>query len=129
MKAEDRYTSNSERSGLVIVFPTGVKSLFNPGVHKIVREVERRLDGKFVTYALSGGATPDVGAAVNAARFAGCSSAIVVHTDDWLDSDDWVEPGADTLWSEWHDTFEARDTVERVVAAYARARATTEMAA
>ncbi len=129
MKQSGFLSDSSNRSGLVIVFPPGVKSLFNPGIHRLVREVEQRLGDVFVTYALSGGATPDVGSAVNAARFAGCSSAIVVHSEDWDGQGDWIAPGSDTVWTENHDSAEIREIGQRVVEAYSQARTAEHKAA
>jgi hypothetical protein len=55
-----------------------VKGLFNSEIHHLVREVDERLNGVFVTYALSSGASPDLRDAVAAARFSGCDSAVVI---------------------------------------------------
>ena len=63
---------------LVIVFPPGVNGLFNAEVHNLVREVQEILDGVYVTYALSSGSSPDLRAAMDAARFVGCESAVVI---------------------------------------------------
>jgi hypothetical protein len=123
------FQHDSSRPGLVIVFPPGVSSLFNPRVHRMVREVEQRLGGVFVTYALSGDAAPDVAAAVNAARFAGCGSALVVHMGDWHGWYDRNDPATDTLWSENPEWTGLHDTVESVVAAYNVARTATGLAA
>ena len=43
-----------------------------------MREVQEQLDGVYVTYALSSGSSPDLRAALSAARFVGCESAVVV---------------------------------------------------
>ncbi len=128
MKQSGFLSDSSNRSGLVIVFPPGVKSLFNPGIHRLVREVEQRLGDVFVTYALSGGATPDVGSAVNAARFAGCSSAIVVHSEDWGQGE-WIAPGRDMVLTENHDSADIEEIVQRVVEAYSQARTAEHKAA
>ncbi len=129
MKQSGFLSDSSNRSGLVIVFPPGVKSLFNPGIHRLVREVEQRLGDVFVTYALSGGAAPDVGSAVNAARFAGCSSAIVVHSEDWVGQGEWIAPGRDTVLTENHDSTDIEEIVQRVVEAYSQARTAEHKAA
>jgi len=123
------FDMSPRRSGIVIVFPTGVTNLFNPDVHRLVRMVEDQLDGVFVTYALSGGAAPDVGAALKAARFAGCSSAVVVHAEDWLGDGVGIDSSTDTLWNESHLAAGLQDTAEWVVAAYNRALPPSGMAA
>jgi hypothetical protein len=74
------FHGNRTGSALVIVFPPGVKGLFNTEIHGLVREVQERLDGVFVTYALSSSGSPDLKDALAAARFAGCDSAVVVPT-------------------------------------------------
>ena len=81
------FSERQQHSGLVIVFPPGVSGLFNPEIHGLVQEVERQLDGIYVTYALSSGASPTVKDAISAARFVGCESAVVVHA-----------VGQDALW-------------------------------
>lgn len=114
--------------GLVIVFPPTVKGLFNPSVHRLVRGVEARLGGVFVTYALSSGASPDVEAALAAARFAGCSAAVVVHLDSWLESAE-LDASTDTLWSEAPDASDVRLNVESVLRAFRGAGAVLGAAA
>jgi hypothetical protein len=114
--------------GLVIVFPPTVKGLFNPSVHRLVRGVEARLGGVFVTYALSSGASPDVEAALAAARFAGCSAAVVVHWDSWLESAE-LDASTDTLWSEAPDASDLRLNVESVLRAFRGAGAVLGAAA
>lgn len=73
--------ADTRSTALVIVFPIGVKGLFNPAVHTLVRRVQERLDDVYVSYALSSGA-PSVPDAIAASRFAGCTSAVVVHAQD-----------------------------------------------
>jgi hypothetical protein len=73
-----RYSEGDKAMALVIVFPPGVHGLFNPHVHNLVREVQENLDGVYVTYALSSGTSPDLRAAMDAARFVGCESVVVV---------------------------------------------------
>lgn len=123
------FDTSPHTSGIVIVFPPGVTSLFNTNVHRLVRKVEDQLDGVFVTYALSAGADPDVGAALKAARFAGCRSAVVIHSDDWLGDGFGIDPSTDTLWDESFEVAELQDTAERVVAAYNQALPPSGMAA
>jgi len=78
MKTTFRFAADENASALVIVFPPGVKGLFNSEIHSLVREVQEQLDGVYVTYALSSGTSPDLRAAIAAARFVGCNSAVVV---------------------------------------------------
>lgn len=129
MKQNGLFKDNSMRPGLVIVFPPGVRSLFNPGVHSLVREVEQRLDGVFVTYALSGGVDPDVAAAVNAVRFAGCGSAVVVPADDWFGGWASTDPGTDVVWTEPAGLADLSVNAQRVVEAYNHGRAASGIAA
>jgi hypothetical protein len=129
MESKRLFPRSPHRSGIVIVFPAGVRSLFNPHVHRLVRAVGHQLDGVFVTYALSGGPVPDIDAALKAARFAGCDSAVVIHSDDWFSGNGWNEAAADTLWAEPQRPDTLRDDVERVVAAYNQARAASGIAA
>ena len=129
MESRRFFDMSPDGSGIVIVFPTGVKSLFNPDVHRLVRKVEDQLDGVFVTYALSGGAVPDVDSALKAARFAGCSSAVVIQSDEWLGDGVGFDSSTDTLWNESHLAADLQDTAERVVAAYNLALPSSGMAA
>jgi hypothetical protein len=75
------FKTNRKESALVIVFPPGVKGLFNPEIHGLVRQVQGHLDGVFVTYALVTGGSPDLRDAFAASRFNGCDSAVVVPVD------------------------------------------------
>jgi hypothetical protein len=129
VKTSQIFQHDTSRPGLVIVFPPGVSSLFNPRVHRTVREVEQRLGDVFVTYALSGDAMPDVGAAVNAARFAGCGSALVVEIGDWYGWSASNDPTTDTLWTENQESAGLRDAVERVVTVYTESRTAAGLAA
>jgi len=98
MDSSFSFSERDQRAGLVIVFPLGVSGLFNPEIHGLVQEVERQLDGIFVTYAVSSGASPTVKDAIGAARFVGCKSAVVVlaveHDAAWpvdcAPSGDWL---------------------------------------
>jgi len=78
MNAPFKFAADETTSALVIVFPPGVRGLFNSEIHSLVREVQEQLDGVYVTYALSSGASPDLRAAIDGARFVGCDSAVVV---------------------------------------------------
>lgn len=70
--------ADKPRTALVIAFPPGMKGLFNPEIHSLVRDVSERLDGVFVTYALAAGCGPDLRDAMASARFMGCDSAVVI---------------------------------------------------
>jgi hypothetical protein len=67
-----------EACGLVVVFPDDVSSLWDSGVNLFVDEVEQKVDGAFVTFAMANGRHPSLVDALTAARFNGCDSAIVV---------------------------------------------------
>ena len=98
MDTRFRFDAHETSTALVIVFPPGVNGLFNSEVHVLVREVQEQLDGVYVTYALSSGTSPDLRAAMSAARFVGCDAVVVVpaavrggaeafdrmSTGDWL---------------------------------------------
>jgi hypothetical protein len=79
MKSSFNFSETDRGAGLVIVFPPGVSGLFNPEIHGLVQKVERKLEGTYVTYALSSGASPTLRDAISAARFVGCESAVVVQ--------------------------------------------------
>ena len=87
MSGPFRFVANDTSTALVILFPPGVKGLFNPEIHELVREVEAQLDGFHVTYALSAGCSPDLDDSLAAARFAGCDSAVVVHPQEIMASE------------------------------------------
>ena len=129
MKQQGFFADYRNRPGMVIDFPPGVASLFTPSVHTLVREVERRLDGAFVTYALSGGGGPDIEAALNAARFAGCTSAVVVYSEDWFFADEWADQGSDTVVNGNCDSSHLHRIAERLVDSYSLVRSTTGVAA
>lgn len=109
MEKQFSFAVESSPAALVVVFPPGVKGLFNPQIHQLMRVVEQRLSGVFVTYALSNGSSPDLRAAMAAARFSGCESAVVVpvgsvdltrlgadgSNGDWLLASSAVESGFD----------------------------------
>ncbi len=98
MESSFSFSESDQRTGLVIVFPPEVAGLFNPEIHGFVRKVERELDGIYVTYALSSGASPTLRDAVSAARFVGCDSAVVIQSAehepdrpvDWSPGGDWL---------------------------------------
>ncbi len=82
MRKHFRFDTRSTGLALVVVFPPGVKGLFNAEIHSLVREVGEKLDGVHVHYALSSGASPDLRDALAAARFGGCDSAVVVSVGE-----------------------------------------------
>ena len=129
MKRDHLFAAPPHRVGLVIVFPPAVKGLFNPAVHRLVRAVEDELDEVFVTYALSSGESPDIDAAFAATRFAGCSSAVVIHYEDWIGSMAAVDPTTDTVLAPESAGDGLRFNVEAVLAAYRVARAAAGIAA
>jgi hypothetical protein len=73
-----KFDSTGAAAALVIVFPPGINGLFNAQVHGLVQEVQDQLENVYVTYALSSGSSPDLRAAMSAARFVGCDSAVVI---------------------------------------------------
>jgi hypothetical protein len=89
------FTANSPSTALVIVFPVGVKGLFNPAIHGLVREVQEKLDDVYVTYALSTGESPTVPDAIAASKFNGCEAAVVVHQHESSDGSQVVAPDGD----------------------------------
>ena len=129
MSSKKPFAVKKQTSGLVIVFPSGLKSLFNPHIHRVVRDVEEQLDGVFVTYAVHGGASPDVDSAVSAVRFAGCSSAVVINADEWLDKGVRIDGTSDTLWFESCDSMDLHERVQRVVDVYNSALSNSGLAA
>ena len=129
MKQDRLFAGSPDRVGLVIVFPPAVKGLFNPAIHRLVRAVEEKLDNLFVTYALSNGATPDIDAAFAAARFAGCSTAVVIHYEDWMGSVAEVMPTTDTVLPAGPGSEALRLHVRSVLAAFQGARAASGIAA
>lgn len=124
-----RTRQKAPRVGLVIRFPSTVRGLFNPSIHRLVRSVEDRLGGVFVTYALDSGVSPGVADAVAASRFAGCDSVVVVHLDEWLESVPAVQDGADTLWDEAAALAVWSEAADTVVQVFRGLRSRTELAA
>ena len=129
MDSKRLFDASPQRMGIVIVFPPDVTGLFNPDVHRLVRDVEDKLENVFVTFALTGGAAPDVDGAMKAARFAGCSSAVVVSSEDWLGEDGWIDPATDTLLARTEGPVDRHLAASRVVAAYNQAQEMVEIAA
>ena len=98
MKSPFEFPADGATPALVIVFPPTFRGLFNPEVHRLVRDVQELLDGVYVTYALSSGTSPDLRDAIAGAKFGGCDSVVVVpvhpseasrftgedSTGDWL---------------------------------------------
>jgi hypothetical protein len=93
-----KFDAAENPAALVIVFPPGMKGLFNAEIHGLVREVQEKLDGVYVTYALSSGTSPNLRDAISAARFIGCDSAVVVpaaasagdELGDHVSAGDWM---------------------------------------
>lgn len=120
MDSSFRFSEREQPTALVIVFPLGVSGLFNADVHGLVRDVEKHLEGVYVTYALSSGASPNVRDAINAARFLGCDSAVVVQTVesdgartvDVASGGDWLLPSSSV-----HGEFDASAIVDAYVSA------------
>ena len=104
-----RFSARDVNAALVILFPPGVKGLFNPEIHKLVREVEAKLDDVHVTYALSSGGSPDLGDAVAAARFAGCDAAVVVHPQEIMAGENPVGAPAGDSVVDWYSVASEMD--------------------
>lgn len=130
MSSTMHFGNGARQTALVIVFPSGVKGLFNPEVHRLVSEVQDQLENVYVTYALSGGPSPGIDAAMSAARFAGCASAVVIHSEDWTAGASAIDSTSDTtLTGEGHGELELRETVHRVVDAFNNVKEASGMAA
>lgn len=71
-------------TALVLVFPDPGAALFHGEVNRLVTEVEDRVGGAFVTFALLNGRQPSLMDAISAARFMGCTSAVVAVVGDRL---------------------------------------------
>ena len=108
MKRTFEFDTIDSRAALVILFPAGVKGLFNPEIHKFVRDVESRLDGVHVTYALAAG-SPDLNDAFAAARFAGSDSAVVVHAQDGAGLDEPADMRSGDRMMDWAPVDAALD--------------------
>ena len=124
MKSQFKFETGDTPTALVIVFPPGVNGLFNSGVHGLVREVQAQLDGVYVTYALSSGSSPDLRAAMSAARFVGCESAVVIPAGSATVGENAVSAGAgDWLLAASHigSEVEAPAVVEAYLTAVAEA--------
>lgn len=67
-----------DRRALVLVFLGRDSGLWNSEINELVGAVEERVEAACVTFALPGGRHPSVVDALTAARFAGCTSAVVV---------------------------------------------------
>ena len=104
-----RFAAEEAKTALVIAFPPDMRGLFNPEIHGLVRDVAKRLEGVYVTYALTSGFGPSLRDAMAAARFAGYESAVVVPagtgdefrfmgrgtTGDWMLADTPILPDLD----------------------------------
>ena len=69
-------------TALVLVFPDQGETLFSSDVSRLVSEVEERVGDSFVTFALLNGRRPSLMDAISAARFMGCTSAVVTVVSD-----------------------------------------------
>ncbi len=67
--------------GLVVVFPDEGATMWDTSVNSLVGDIEQRVSGSFVTFALLNGQQPSLTDAVLAARFTGCSSVVVAVVD------------------------------------------------
>lgn len=70
------------KAALVLVFPDQERALFSSDLNGLVSEVEERLGDSFVTFALLNGRQPSLVDAISAARFMGCTSAVVMVVSD-----------------------------------------------
>jgi hypothetical protein len=78
MMMDKIWTSDPTAScGLVVVFPDEEASIWDRDVNGMVREIEDRMEGQFVTFALLNGHQPSLMDALTATRFVGCTSAVV----------------------------------------------------
>lgn len=76
------FEHNPLRScGLVVIFPDQGANMWDPELNGLVDSVEGSVKGAFVTFALINGRHPSLVDALSAARFNGCSSAVVVVAD------------------------------------------------
>lgn len=70
-------SQKAQETALVLLFRDRRESMWDSEVSELVGEVEERLDGVFVTYALEAATQPSLDDALAAARFMGCSEAFV----------------------------------------------------
>ena len=63
--------------GLVVVFPDAGANLWDAELNRMVSEIEDRLDGAVVNFALLNGRHPSLVDAMVATRFVGCTQAVV----------------------------------------------------
>lgn len=82
-------------NALIVVFPDRRGGLWSAEISRLVEQVEEQVDGGFVTFALANGRRPSVADALAAARFAGCSSAVLAVVDG--DSGGGLEPRPGSL--------------------------------
>jgi hypothetical protein len=68
-------------NALIVVFPDRRGGLWSGDISRLVEQVEEQLDAGFVSFALANGRRPSVADALAAARFAGCSSAVLAVVD------------------------------------------------
>jgi len=68
-------------NALIVDLPDRRGGLWSAEASRLVEEVEGRVDAGFVSFALLNGRQPSVTDALAAARFAGCSSAVLAVVD------------------------------------------------
>lgn len=71
-----------DRRALVLVFADRDGGLWSQDLNALVNDVEERVDAGCVTFALLNGRHPSLVDALTAARFSGCTSAVVAIVDD-----------------------------------------------
>jgi hypothetical protein len=128
MKRSFKLAGNENKTALVIVFPPAFKGLFSPEVHRLVSEVQEKLEGVYVTFALSSGNTPDLRASFDAARFVGCESAVVVVAGS-SDAAQFADRGSNGDWLLAAPTVLSELDAPALVDAYRTAVAEAEWAA
>jgi hypothetical protein len=76
MESTNRLFARDLPPALVLLFPGDHPRLWDPEISALVDELEERLDDVFVTHAAERGG-PTVADALAAARYAGCSWAVL----------------------------------------------------
>lgn len=71
-----------DRRALVLVVADRDSSMWSQDVNDLVNDVEERIDAGCVTFALLNGRHPSLVDALTAARFSGCTSAVVAIVGD-----------------------------------------------
>ena len=73
-----RYDLDKSEIALVLLFSNATSPLWDASVRRLVDDVERQLDGVFVTHAVADNRYPSIADALAAARLSGATSAVVV---------------------------------------------------